>query len=98
MKYTPEFRRRVLDLVKAGKSVAQVAFELGVSDQTNYNWREQDLIDSGLKPGTTSTDNSELIAAKRRIKELESELAIHQRAAELLKSAVPPKGGTRPSP
>ena len=98
MKYTPEFRRRVLDLVKAGKSVAQVAFELGVSDQTIYNWREQDLIDSGLKPGTTSTDNTELIAAKRRIKELESELAIHQRATELLKSAVPPKGGTRPSP
>lgn len=98
MKYTPEFRRRVLDLVNANKSVAQVAFELGVSDQTIYNWREQDLIDSGLKPGVTSTDNTELIAAKRRIKELESELATHQRAAELLKAAVPPKGGTRPSP
>ena len=98
MKYTPEFRRRVLDLVKAGKSVAQVAFDLGVSDQTIYNWREQDLIDSGLKPGTTSSDNTQLIAAKRRIKELDAELAIHQRAAELLKAAVPPKGASRPSP
>ena len=98
MKYTPEFRRRVLDLVKAGKSVAQVAFDLGVSDQTIYNWREQDLIDSGLKSGTSSSDNTELIAAKRRIKELEAELAIHQRAAELLKASVPPKGASRPSP
>lgn len=98
MKYTPEFRRRVLDLVKAGKSVAQVAFELGVIDQTVDNWREQDLIDSGLKPGTTSTDNTELTDAKRRIDELESEGAIHQRAAELLKSAVAPKGATKVSP
>jgi transposase InsO family protein len=33
-----------------------------------------------------------LVAARRRIAELEAELAIHRRAAELLKEAVPPKG------
>jgi len=35
----PEFRRRVLDLITAGRPVAEVAAALGVSDQTIYNWR-----------------------------------------------------------
>src|SRR3954465_139255 len=91
-RYPPEFRRKVLDLVAAGRRVAQVAADLDISEQTIYVWRRQELIDTGQLPGTTSSDNAELVAARRRIAELESELAIHQRAAELLKAAVPPKG------
>lgn len=34
-RYSPEFRRRVLDLIAAGQSVASVAADLGVSDQTS---------------------------------------------------------------
>jgi transposase-like protein len=37
--YPAEFRRRVLDLVRAGRTVAAVATDLGISDQTIYNWR-----------------------------------------------------------
>jgi hypothetical protein len=45
-----------------------------------------------------ATDKAaELAAARRRIRELESELAIHRRAAELLKERTDPKGGSRPS-
>ena len=44
-RYSPEFRCKVLDLLKAGRTVSQVAFDLQISDQTIYNWREQDLID-----------------------------------------------------
>ena len=62
-----------------------------------YTWREQQLIDSGQVPGITSTDHAELVAARKRIAELENELAIHRRAAELLGDVVPPKGGTRRS-
>jgi len=90
-RYPAEFRRKVLDLLRAGWSVAQVAADLGVSDQTIYTWREQELIDSGQKPGLSSSDQAELIAARRRIAELEAELAATTRAAELLKEAVPPK-------
>lgn len=43
--YPVEFRRRVLDLSEAGRSVAEVAQDLGISDQTVYNWRRQDRID-----------------------------------------------------
>jgi hypothetical protein len=55
------------------------------------------MIDSGLKPGVTSTDQAELVAARRRIVELETELAATKRAAELLKEAVSPKGDSGPS-
>jgi len=95
--YPPEFRRKVLDLLKAGRTVAQVAADLQISDQTIYVWRRQDLIDSGQLPGLSSTDNAELVAARRRIVQLETELAVTRRANELLKEAVPPKASTRPS-
>ncbi|GAA3241621.1 IS3 family transposase [Dactylosporangium siamense] len=89
--YPPEFRRKVLDLLKAGRSVAQLVRDLQVSDQTIYTWRRQELIDTGQVPGVTSSDHAELVAARRRIAELETELAIHRRATELLKEAVLPK-------
>jgi hypothetical protein len=38
------------------------------------------LIDTGQLPGVTSSDQVELVAARRRIAELEHELAIHRRA------------------
>lgn len=95
--YPPEFRRKVVDLLKSGRSVREVAADLQISEQTIYTWRRQDLIDAGQLPGTTSSDNAELVTARRRIVELETELAATKRAAELLREAVPPKGATRPS-
>jgi transposase len=96
-RYPAEFRRKVLDLVAAGRPVAQVAYDLDISAQAIYTWRRQQLIDSGQIPGLTSTDQAELVAARKRIAELENELAIHRRAAELLGDEVPPKGGMRRS-
>jgi transposase-like protein len=95
--YPPEFRRRVLDLVDAGRKIAEVAHDLGISDQTIYTWRRQDRIDRGLEAGMSSAEKAELVAARKRIRELEEELAVHRRATELLKEDVGPKGGSRPS-
>lgn len=95
--YPPEFRRKVLDLVAAGRPVAQVARDLEISAQCIYTWRKQQLIDSGQLPGLTSSDHAELVAARKRIAELENELVIHRRAAELLGDVVPPKDATRRS-
>jgi diaminopimelate decarboxylase len=58
-RYPPEFRRRVLDLLAAGRSVASLAEDLEVSDQTIYNWQRQDRIDRGPLPGPTSVGNAE---------------------------------------
>jgi putative transposase len=89
--YSPEFRHKVLDLIDAGRKVADVARDLGISSQTIYNWRRQDRIDRGLEPGLSSGERAELLAAKRRIAQLETELKIARRAAELLKDVKPPK-------
>jgi transposase-like protein len=91
--YPPEFRRKVLDLVEAGRSVAAVARDLEISDQSIYTWRRQDRIDRGLQPGLTSGEKAELATAKRRI----AELRAMRRAMELVREVVPPKGGSRRS-
>lgn len=95
--YSAEFRRKVLDLLAAGRSVASVAHDLDVSDQTIYNWRRQDRIDRGEAAGLSTAEKGELAAANKRIRELESELAITRRAVDLLKQETSPKAGTRRS-
>jgi transposase-like protein len=95
--YPPEFGRKVLDLVGAGRPIAEVAQALGISNQSIYTWRRQDRIDRGAEPGLTSSEKAELVAAKRRIVELENELGATRRAMELVREVVPPKGGSRRS-
>jgi len=56
----------VLDLIEAGRPVAEVAKALGISDRTIYTWRRQDRIDKGLEPGLTLAEKSELQAARQR--------------------------------
>ena len=94
--YPAEFRRRVLDLVDAGRPIADIARDLGISDQTVYNWRRQDRVDRGVEPGLSTGERAELAAARKKIRELESELAVYRRASELLKESADPKGGSRP--
>jgi len=81
--YPPEFRRKVLDLVEAGRRVVDVARDLEISEQSIYSWRRQDRIDRGLVPGLTSPEKAEL--------------AVSGRAVELLREEVSPKGGSRRS-
>ncbi|MEZ5202887.1 MAG: transposase [Acidimicrobiales bacterium] len=89
--YPAEFRRRVLDLVDAGRPIADIARDLGISDQTVYNWRRQDRVDRGVEPGLSTGERAELAAARKKIRELESELAVHRRASELLKESADPR-------
>jgi transposase len=96
-RYPVAFRRKVLDLIEAGRSVAEIADQLGVSDQTIYSWRNQDRIDRGLRAGVSTSESAELAAARKRIRELETELAVTKRANELLKARSDPKGGGRSS-
>jgi len=89
--YPPEFRRRVVDLVEGGRKVVEIAAELGIDEQTIYTWRRQARIDAGSEAGVTTSEKAELAAAKWGIRELETELAIHRRATELLKEQTLPK-------
>ena len=85
--YPAEFRRKVLDLVEAGKPVAEIADQLGVTGQTIYNWRNQDLIDRGLRPGVTTAESVEgwdSLAHIQIVVGLERAFGIRFNAAELI--------------
>jgi transposase-like protein len=95
--YPTEFRRRVVELVEGGRPVKELAADLEVSKQTIYTWRRQARIDRGEEDGLSSAERSELSTMRKRLRELEAELAVHRRASELLKGNASPKGGTRQS-
>lgn len=96
-RYPAEFRRKVLDLIEAGKPVAEIAVQLGITAQSVYNWRNQDQIDRGLRSGVSTSESVELAAARKRIRDLETELEVTRRANELLKAQTDPKGGGKSS-
>jgi transposase len=94
--YPPEFRARAIALVRAGKQQKQTAQELDIHPVTLAKWVRQDRIDRGELPGVSTTESVELRAARRRIRELETELAIVRQAAKFLGEDRPrPKGSTR---
>jgi putative transposase len=89
--YPPGFRRRALDLVESGRTVRDVAVSLGIAESCLHRWRQRDLVDRGLMPGTTGQESAELAAARTRIRELEEEVKILRKAAAAVEAVVPPK-------
>jgi transposase-like protein len=82
--------------VRSGKQVKQTAYELGISAGCLHDWLKQDRIDRGEIPGETTIESVELRAARTRIRELETELAILRQAGTFLGPKRPhPKGSTR---
>lgn len=97
--YPAELRRRTCERMLAGEPIGDLVDELGISEHTLYRWRRQALIDAGQRPGTKSHEADPLLAARRRIKELEAELELTRAASELFAAGddVGPKGSTRSS-
>lgn len=81
-------------MLAAGRSVKEVAEDLGISGACIYSWRKQDRIDRGVLPGLSTPERAELAAARRRINTLEAELAAERPAKQLLKEAVPQEAGS----
>jgi len=80
-RYTPEFKRDAVALLKSsGRSIAQVAKELGVSDMSLSSWaREQAKNMDPKEAEQEEADRLEAIALRKRIKELEQEIEILKR-------------------
>ena len=93
--YDPEFRRRVIELVRSGRPVASVAADLGLPQATVFRWRLQDQIDRGEREGLSTVERGELAAAKRRIRELETELELVRKASALFQEGCAQKTNTR---
>ena len=63
-----------------------------MSDATIYTWLKQEKIDRGEVAGTSTDEALELAAAKRRIKQLETELAVSRKVNEVfLEGDLPQK-------
>jgi len=95
--YPPEFRERIVALARSGRSVSGLSADYGVAGATIYRWLDQDRIDHGEKPGATRAQNTELAAARKRIRELERELELVRKAATIFDEhqKIRPKGSTR---
>jgi transposase len=71
-----------VQLVRAGRSVRDVAESLGCSDQSLHNWVKQEQLDRHERDdGLTSAERDELRELRRRVKRLEQEREILKRAA-----------------
>lgn len=82
--YPAELRARAIALVRAGKPQKHTADYLGIHPVTLSKWIEHDDIDRGERPGVPTSESTELRAARRRIRELETELVIVRQAATFL--------------
>jgi transposase-like protein len=95
-RYPDEVRRQVVELARAGTKVSQLATTFGVSPASVYNWIGQDKIDRGEATGLSTDGQLELAAAKRRIRQLETELAVARKVNEVfLNEGIAPKGSSR---
>ena len=95
-RYPPEIRRQVIELARSGTRVKQLAATFAISEATIYNWTNQDRIDRGEIEGLSTDQAMELMAAKRRIRQLETELAVSRKVNEVfLDQNLSPKGCTR---
>jgi len=80
--YPPEFRARVLELVRAGRTVASLAKEFKLTDQSIRNWVRQADLDSGRRTdGLTTEEKQELTRLRKEVARLREERDILEKAA-----------------
>jgi transposase len=90
-KFPPEFKRDVVAVARRGDlSVAEVAIDFGVAEETVRRWMRQADIDDGMKDGLTTAEQSEMVRLRRANRRLEMENEILRRAAAYFaKDALP---------
>ena len=81
--YPPEFKREAVRLVRSSpdRSIAQIAKDLGVSDNTLRNWVKQFEIDLGEREGLSTEEQEELRRLRKENKVLRQEREILRKAA-----------------
>lgn len=80
--YPPEFRRQMLELVRAGRTPEELEKEYEPTAQTIRNWMAQDDFDTGRrKDGLTTEERAELAKLRRENRVLREERDILKKAA-----------------
>ena len=79
--YPPEYRRKIVALVRAGRNPHELASEFECSAQTIRNWVAQADADAGKRDDVlTSTEREELRKLRRENKQLKLEREILAKA------------------
>jgi transposase len=80
--YPPEFRARLVELVRAGQTPEELARKFEPSVQTIRNWVRQADLDAGLRAdGLTTEEHQELVRLRRENRTLREEREILKKAA-----------------
>jgi transposase len=81
VRYPREFRRDAAALViDQRRTIADVARELDVVEQTLGNWVRQERIDRGLREGTTTELREENARLRREVRRLTTERDLLKKA------------------
>lgn len=84
-KYTPEFRREALELIRSsGRTIAEVARSLGISEGTLGNWvkADREARERSVDPAAlTESERDELRRLRKEVAELQLEREILRKAA-----------------
>ncbi len=96
--YPPEFRRQMVELVRAGRTPEELSREFEPTAQSIRNWVCQSGIDEGRRDdGMTSDEREEVRRLRREVKQLRLEREILAKAAAWFAretESIPPKGSS----
>ena len=82
VRYTPEFKRQMVDLVRSGRMPAELSREFGPTAWTIALWVKQGARDAGKGDGgLTSAEREELTRLRRENRKLKEEREILSKAA-----------------
>jgi transposase len=80
--YPPEFRRQMVELVRAGRTPEELAAEFKPTAQSIRKWVVQADRDEGRRQdGLASAEKDELARLRRKVRQLREEREILKKAA-----------------
>ena len=80
--YAPDYRRQMVELVRAGRTPGELAREFECSAQAIRNWvRQADRDEGRREDGLTSAERGELRRLRRENRQLREEREILKKAA-----------------
>ena len=80
--FTPEFKAEVVALARRGdRSISEICRDMDLVESAVRRWVAQAEVNDGRRDGMTSTEHAEIAAMRKRVRVLEEEREILNKAA-----------------